>query len=69
MRDTEFIYEVTDDIDKRTILSVFLVIKGKGSFKMDPKEGRKFWNVFVALGSSELNGLEYFFDVNIIGAI
>jgi hypothetical protein len=60
---------VTDDIDKRTILSVFLVIKGKGSFRMDPKEGKKLWNVFVALGSSELNGLEYFFDVNIIGAI
>jgi len=63
------VYEVTDDVDKRTIFTVYLVIENDKKYKMSPDSERKFWHVSVFISPNKLSGLEYFFEVNIIGAI
>ncbi len=49
--DKDFIYEVADhDIDERTIFMVYVVIKGKGKFKMNCKgKNKKLWYATIPL--------------------
>jgi hypothetical protein len=48
-RETEFVYEVCDDVNAQEIFSVMLIIKGKGRFRMTAVVDKKKWYCSVAL--------------------